>query len=134
MAREAEDRCRQIQRPDVRLRVGVVLMIVLGIGGVAAVVVQNVRLNDSVWDISNFAEASEALLGDVVFLGAALAFLVTLESRIKRQRALARHPRAARPGPHHRHAPAHQGSRDRARPTDRADAGLARPDDDAPSS
>jgi hypothetical protein len=88
VAREAEDRCRQIQRPDVRLRVGVVLMIVLGIGGLAAVVVQNVRLNDSVWDISNFVEVSEALLGDVVFLGAALAFLVTLENRIKRRRAL----------------------------------------------
>jgi hypothetical protein len=89
VAREADDRCREIRRPAVGLRVAVVLMIVLGIGGLAAVVVQNVRLTDSIWDISNFAQASEALLGDVVFLGATLAFLVTLENRIKRRRALA---------------------------------------------
>jgi hypothetical protein len=88
VAREADDRCRQIQRPDVRLRVGVILLIVLGIAGVAAIVVVNVRMTDSIWDISNFAEASEALLGDIVFLGAAVAFLVTLENRIKRKRAL----------------------------------------------
>jgi hypothetical protein len=88
VARETEERCRLIQAPNVALRVGVVFVIVVGLAAIAAVVVQNVRLTDSIWDLSTFAEASEALLGDVVFVGVAIAFLLTLESRVKRRRAL----------------------------------------------
>jgi len=87
VGREADERCRLIRRPNLALRLGVVALIVLG-AGLAALVVRNVRLSEEVWDISNFTQASEALLGDVVFLGAAIAFLVTLENRVKRGRAL----------------------------------------------
>ena len=87
VARETEERCRMISRPNLALRLGVVALIVLGLGFVT-MVVRNVRLTDSVWDVANFIEASEALLGDMVFLGAAIAFLVTLETRVKRGRAL----------------------------------------------
>ena len=45
-------------------------------------------MTETVWDASNFIQASESLLGDVVFLGAAIAFLLTLETRRKRGRAL----------------------------------------------
>jgi len=87
VAREADERCRLIRRPNLPLRLGVVILIVAG-AGLAALVVRNVRLNEAVWDASNFIQASESLLGDVVFLGAAIAFLVTLENRVKRGRAL----------------------------------------------
>jgi hypothetical protein len=39
--------------------------------------------------LSNFAEGAEALLANLVFLGAGVAFLATLETRIKRGRTLA---------------------------------------------
>jgi hypothetical protein len=87
VARETDERCRLIRRPNLPLRIGVVMLIVGG-AVLAAMVVRNVRLNEAVWDASNFIQASESLLGDVVFLGAAIAFLVTLETRIKRNRAL----------------------------------------------
>ena len=88
VARETDERCRLIRRPNLPLRLGVVLLIALGIA-LGALVVRNVRMTEAVWDASNFAQASESLLGDVVFLGAAIAFLVTLENRVKRGRALA---------------------------------------------
>ena len=87
VARETDERCRLIRRPNLPLRLGVVILIALGIA-LCALVVRNVRMTEAVWDASNFAQASESLLGDVVFLGAAIAFLVTLETRMKRGRAL----------------------------------------------
>ena len=87
VARETDERCRLIRRPNLPLRLGVVVLIALGIV-LCALVVRNVRMTEAVWDASNFAQASESLLGDVVFLGAAIAFLVTLETRMKRARAL----------------------------------------------
>ena len=87
VARETDERCRLISRPNTPLRLGVVTLIVLG-AVLATMVVRNVRLNEAVWDASNFIQASESLLGDVVFLGAGIAFLLTLETRMKRGRAL----------------------------------------------
>ncbi len=88
VARETDERARHISRPNVPLRVGVYGLIALGIGFVV-MVARNVRMTDEVWDAANFIQASESLLGDFVFLGAAIAFLVTLETRVKRGRALA---------------------------------------------
>ncbi len=87
-ARESQERCRGIAKPNVPLQVGVGLLLVAGIVGVAAIVVSNVRMTESFWDLSNFAEGAEALLANLVFLGAGIAFLVTLETRIKRRRTL----------------------------------------------
>jgi hypothetical protein len=87
VARESDERCRLIRRPNLPLRIGAGLLIALGIV-LCVLVVRNVRVNEEVWDASNFIQASESLLGDVVFLGAATAFMVTLETRIKRGRAL----------------------------------------------
>src|SRR3990172_9388773 len=74
--------------PNVPLRVGAWFLVVAGIVGIAAIVVANVRMTESFWDLSNFVEGAEALLANLVFLGAGIAFLVTLETRIKRGRAL----------------------------------------------
>ncbi|HLE68213.1 MAG TPA: hypothetical protein VJH87_00905 [Vicinamibacteria bacterium] len=88
VARESQERCRWIARPNVPLRVGAWFLVVAGIVGIAAIVVANVRMTESFWDLSNFVEGAEALLANLVFLGAGIAFLVTLETRIKRGRAL----------------------------------------------
>jgi hypothetical protein len=87
VARETEERCRRIRRPNLPLRLGVVLLIGLAVT-LGALVVRNVRMTETVWDAATFIQVSESLLGDVVFLGAAIAFLVTLETRMKRGRAL----------------------------------------------
>jgi len=88
VARESQKRCRWIARPNVPLRIGVWFLVVAGIVGIAAIVVANVRMTESFWDLSNFVEGAEALLANLVFLGAGIAFLVTVETRIKRGRAL----------------------------------------------
>ena len=88
VAREADERCRRIDRPNLPLRIGVGALIALAIG-LGLMVVRNVRMSENIWDAANFIQASESLLGDFVFLGAAIAFLVTLETRVKRGRALA---------------------------------------------
>src|SRR5688500_4022863 len=88
VARETDERCRLIGRPNLPLRFGVVLLIGLAIA-LTALVVRNVRMTETVWDAATFIQVSESLIGDVVFLGAATVFLVTLETRRKRGRALA---------------------------------------------
>jgi hypothetical protein len=87
-ARESQERCRAIARPNVPLRIGVGVLLVGGALGIAALVVANVRMTESFWDLSNFVEGAEALLADLVFMGAGTAFLVTIETRIKRRRTL----------------------------------------------
>jgi hypothetical protein len=88
VARETDERCRLIQRANLPVRFVVIFLIAMAVGLTVAVV-RNVRMTEAVWDASNFIQASESLIGDVVFLGAAVAFLVTIETRMKRGRALA---------------------------------------------
>ncbi len=88
VARESQERCREIARANVPLRIAVGLLLAAGLAGISAIVVTNVRLTESFWDLSNFAEGAEALLANLVFLGAGVAFLTTLETRIKRGRTL----------------------------------------------
>jgi hypothetical protein len=88
VAQETRERCRLIARPNIPLRIGVGALVVLGALALA-LVVANVRLSESFWDVENFVEGAEALVGDLVFIGLAIAFLVTLETRVKRKRALA---------------------------------------------
>jgi hypothetical protein len=87
-ARAAADRCHAISRPNIPLRIGVFALLFLGLVGIISLVVTKVRLTESFWDLSTFVETSEALVGDLVFLGIGIAFLVTFETRLKRRRAL----------------------------------------------
>jgi hypothetical protein len=87
VARETRERCRLISKPNVPLRIAVGALVLLGIAGLS-MVVANVRLSESFWDIENFVEGAEALVGDLVFVGVGIAFLVTIETRMKRKRAL----------------------------------------------
>ncbi len=87
VAREARTRCRQISRPNFGLRVTVGLLLLLGVAAVVAVVI-HVRVTDEIWVFSNFVAILEALVADLVFIGAGVLFLVTFETRLKRRRAL----------------------------------------------
>jgi hypothetical protein len=63
----------------------------LGIIGVVVVVcgvLLKIRLQPTFSSIAEFLQGSDAALNEVVFLGAAIFFFVTLETRLKRRRAL----------------------------------------------
>ena len=87
VAKEAVLRAQEIHRPNYWLR-SVISLVVLAIGVLTAVVFTKVRPDEDVFKVEEFIQTLEAGIGSVVFLGAAVIFLVTLEVRWKRERAL----------------------------------------------
>ena len=87
IARQAKERSEQIQRPIVLLRVGVMaLLALIGAGLVATVL--SLELPRHGLDLADFIQVLEAGINDVVLIGAAVFFLVTVEGRVKRRRGL----------------------------------------------
>ena len=84
---EAVARAEWIARPLLPLRIAIgALVALLGIIVILALVNLNVT---KMWEsFADFVQAVEAGINDIVFVGIAIFFLVTLEARIKRQRAL----------------------------------------------
>jgi hypothetical protein len=90
IAREAVARTESIRRPNVLLRLASLVLIslllaivVLFVRGIKPDTVEK-HLSDAL-DVSQFAES---VMGTLVFLGASILFLVTMEIRAKRNRAL----------------------------------------------
>lgn len=86
IAEETVARTSWIQKPNLPLRSVAAL---LSVGMIAILVglltnIHQFRLDDYV----NFIQALEATIGSVVFIGAAILFLMNWETRIKRSRAL----------------------------------------------
>lgn len=88
VARESEARALAASKPILGLRVGIGLLVVLLIGGVL-VTVANVEIPREPVDLALLVQLLESGINDLVFIGIAIAFVVTLETRIKRHRALA---------------------------------------------
>jgi hypothetical protein len=88
VAEEAGVRAERIRRPNIALRVAIALLLI-GACALVAVIVRSVQVRRDLWDVVDLVQFVEASLGSIVFLGAALLFLVTLELRLKRRRALA---------------------------------------------
>lgn len=88
VAEEAAVRAERIRRPNVPLRVAVAVLL-LGGAALVAVIVRSARLRRDLWEVMDLVQFTEAGLGAMVFLGAAVLFLVTMELRLKRSRALA---------------------------------------------
>lgn len=87
ISQEAVIRAQRIRRRNIPLRFGVLLLAVL----VAVLVWKGasfIRMNDEVFEFEHFVQSVEASLGSVVFIGAAIVFLFSLELRMKRARAL----------------------------------------------
>lgn len=87
VAKEAVVRAQLIRKPNYWLRGGAISLIALIIGLVVAIV-SHIHSDDDPFQLNEFVQTFEAALGSVVFLGAAILFLVTLEHRWKRERAL----------------------------------------------
>lgn len=80
-------RTESINRPHVMLRAASTLTVLALIGAMAAILYK-LRLEPGEWTWLAVIQVLESAINDIVLLGAGLFFLVTLEGRIKRRRAL----------------------------------------------
>ena len=87
LAQESVVRARKIRRPNLWLRGGVCLLVLL-IAALVVVTARAVRLNDEVFELEHFVQAVDSSISSIVFIGAAIVFLFSLELRLKRARAL----------------------------------------------
>ena len=92
VARDAQRRVETIAEPNRPLRIGVGLLITAVLAIVFSALL-SLHLPATVNDFGSFAQALDAGINDVIFLGIAIFFLVSLERRIKRRRDA---PRLAR--------------------------------------
>lgn len=88
IAEDAVVRADRIRRPLWALRLGIALLIA-AILAVLFEVVVSLRVTDDVLQLGSFAQIVDSSLASLVLIGAAIAFLIGLEVRLKRQRALA---------------------------------------------
>ncbi len=88
MGREAHRRAAWIRRPHWALR-GLVAGVILGILAALLQAVRALELPETASTLAEFAQIADAGLNSLVYIGAALLFLVTVEGRIKRGRAQA---------------------------------------------
>ncbi len=86
VAQETVARAQWIRKPNLPLRCVAVLLSVAMLSIVAGLVI-NIR-QFSFTEFGTFIQALDASIGSVVFIGAAIVFLMTWENRIKRDRAL----------------------------------------------
>ncbi len=87
IASRVPERIAWFARPILALRLAVgALVALIGVGVVGTVV--QMRMPDEPFVLFEFVQALESGINDVVFVGVGVFFLVTLEGRIKRKRAL----------------------------------------------
>lgn len=87
IAEETTRKAVWVSRPNIPLRIGVALVIFFGF----ALVGYSVSLLDISWgslDISELMQAVDSSVQTIFFMGVAIFFLITVEVRIKRNRAL----------------------------------------------
>ena len=87
MAKTVQQHSSAIASPNYLLRMAVFLVIAAGLVGLA-VVVFNVKVQVGTVEIFSVFQGVEAAMNIVVLSGAMLFFLISLETRIKRQRSL----------------------------------------------
>jgi len=76
-----------ISRPNIPIRVASVLIIVLGLAAlIYSLTLLDLKVTDTT--LTTVVTVSEALFNDLILIGAAIFFLITFETRLKRKRAL----------------------------------------------
>lgn len=77
-----------VRRPNWPLRIGAALTIA-AMAIVLVVSVTSLRLSTGISGVADLIQATDAAISTLAFLGATVFFLITLENRLKRRRALA---------------------------------------------
>jgi hypothetical protein len=87
ISRVTQERTEWIAKPILGLRIGSLLLVGLIVAGVILAALALTKPADSVYLLA-FVQVLESGTNDIILIGAAIFFLVTLEGRIKRGRAL----------------------------------------------
>jgi hypothetical protein len=87
-AEAALTRAPALRRPLLALRAGAAILALLLLAGVATVIT-SLRIDTRIETVTDLVQTLESGVNDVVFVGIAIWFLATLETRLKRRRALA---------------------------------------------
>ena len=87
VARESRARTLEMTKPILWLRISVAVLVVLIVLSVIGVL-SRVQMPAGQINFFNFVTALDAAVNDVVFIAIAIFFLVSIEIRIKRRRAL----------------------------------------------
>jgi len=84
---EAFDCVAYLRKPNwpIRAAVGIVIATMVVVVGLGAL---SIRLSSRVNSVSELVQTLDASINDIVFLGIAIFFLVTVEARLKRRKAL----------------------------------------------
>jgi hypothetical protein len=88
IAGESVETVRELRRPNWPIRIGAGLVIA-GMLGVIPIAVMRMRGPSDIGGLPQLIQVIESAVNDVVFLGIAVFFLMTVEGRLKRRRALA---------------------------------------------
>ena len=87
VASHAQERAAWIERPILSLRIATGALVALIVTGLV-VALRLLRMPNGRIQLGEFVQWLESGINDMVLIGAAIFFLVTLEARIKRRRAL----------------------------------------------
>ena len=87
VARRARERADWIAQPILPLRIATAVLAIIIVGGLA-LTLSRLRPPPGGFEFGQFIQVLEAGINDLVLVGAAIFFLVTMETRIKRGRAL----------------------------------------------
>jgi hypothetical protein len=79
---------KSIAKPQIWLRLAIGLLIAAGTT-IFVYGISEIKVNQTTFQVGELVQITEAALNAAVLIGAAIFFLVTIENRIKRQRALA---------------------------------------------
>jgi hypothetical protein len=81
------ERLRSVAEPHLPLRIGVGALIIIILAMLGSLFF-SARLPSTAGDVASLAELLETIMNDLFLIGASIFFLVTMEGRIKRRRAL----------------------------------------------
>jgi hypothetical protein len=87
LAATALDRARRIREPHILLRLLVVALVLASIAIIMGILVR-LRIADELSTLSQFVQFSESAVQSAIFCAAGIYFLIDLETRLKRRRAL----------------------------------------------
>lgn len=88
VAQESAVRAKEFDRPNIPLRLGIGVLVCAIVAFLAVTIMSARHSNLLLDDLTNFVQFLEAAISGLVFIGAAILFLVSLEVRVKRARAL----------------------------------------------
>ena len=88
VGRNARERSEWIGQPNWPLRILTYAIIALVVAALIVTIFALKPPADESFDLTRFVELLEAGINDIILIGAAVFFLITLESRVKRRRAL----------------------------------------------